>query len=164
MSRLDSFIRRMSAQRHLIDRAAALVGDVPGPVVDLGLGAGRTFDHLRERLPDRDVFAFGLELDAALGVLPDAHHLVIGDIRDTLPAALPRLGARAALVHNDLGSGDAVFNAATSAWLSPLVQAILAPRAVVVTSFPLDLPGAHVLALPESVAPGRYHLYRAAAA
>lgn len=164
MSRLDSFIRRMSAQRDLLDAAAALAADVPGPVIDLGLGAGRTYDHLRMLFPERPVFAFGLELDAALGVLPDHRHLVIGDIRETLAHARKRLGGAAALLHNDLGSGDGTLNAATAAWLSPLVAAACAPGAVVVTSFPLDLPGSRRLALPRTVAPGRYHLYRLARA
>ena len=48
MSRLDSFIRRMQAQRDCLNAAAGLIADVPGVVFDLGLGNGRTFDHLRE--------------------------------------------------------------------------------------------------------------------
>ena len=50
MSRLDSFIRRLQAQRACLDRAAELVRDLPGPVVEIGLGNGRTYDHLRRRL------------------------------------------------------------------------------------------------------------------
>ena len=29
-----------------------------GPVIELGLGNGRTYDHLRERLPGRRIIAF----------------------------------------------------------------------------------------------------------
>jgi hypothetical protein len=164
MSRLDSFLRRMTAQKLLLERAAELIADVPGPVVELGLGAGRTYDHLRELLPEREIFAFDSVLQAAVGALPEADHMIVGDIRETLAFAGPRIGARAALVHNDLGSGDEVYNAATSAWLSPLVAAIIAPRAIVVTSFPLALPGASALPLPPGIKPGRYHIFRAAAA
>lgn len=160
MSRLDSFIRRMTAQKLLLERAVSLIRDVPGPIVELGIGAGRTYDHLVTLMPDREVFAFDDRLQSAVGALPDAHHMVMGDIRDTLAFAGPRIGARAALVHNDLGSGDEAYNAATRAWLSPLVAAIAAPRAVVVTSFALELPGATVLPLPEGIRPGRYHLFR----
>jgi len=160
VSRLDSFIRRMTAQRILLEEAARLVADVPGPVIDLGLGAGRTFDHLMVLLPDRDVFVFDTFVDSAVGVLPDAHHIVLGDIRDTLPFSLPRIGARAALVHNDLGSRDDVGNAAVAAWLGPAIAAVAAPGAVVVTSFPLPLPGATLMPLPAGIRPGRYHAYR----
>ena len=48
MSRLDSFIRRLEAQRACLNRAAELIGDLEGVVLELGLGNGRTYDHLRE--------------------------------------------------------------------------------------------------------------------
>jgi hypothetical protein len=162
MSRLDSFIRRMTAQRLVLDRAATLLAGTPGPIVDLGLGAGRTYDHLRALFPDREVFAFDSHVQAAVGVLPDAHHLVLGEIRETLPAALPRIGSRAALVHNDLGSADAVGNTAVAAWLAPAIMRIARADAIVVTSFSLPFPRSEPLPLPEGVRPGRYHLVRLA--
>ena len=160
VSRLDSFIRRMSAQRILLDRAGELIADIEGPVVDLGIGAGRTFDHLCSLFPDRDVFAFDNFVQAAVGFLPPPERMVIGDIRDTLPHALPRLSARAALVHNDLGSADAVGNAATAAWLAPAIEAVARPDAIVVTSFPIPFTAWESLPLPPGVKPGRYHLIR----
>ena len=51
MSRLDSFIRRLEAQRACLALAAGRIGGLPGPVLELGLGNGRTYDHLRELLP-----------------------------------------------------------------------------------------------------------------
>ncbi|MEM9222459.1 MAG: class I SAM-dependent methyltransferase [Pseudomonadota bacterium] len=158
MSRLDSFIRRMSAQRELLDRAAELVAHRDGPIIDLGIGAGRTFDHLCALFPDRAVFAFDNFVQAAVTVLPPPERMVMGDIRDTLRFALPRLGARAALIHNDLGSADAVGNAAIAAWLAPGIEAVARPDAIVVTSFPLPFRSAVSHPLPSSVRPGRYHL------
>ena len=55
MSRLDAFIRRLQAQRTCLGLAADLVAGVPGPVLELGLGNGRTYDHLRELMPDREI-------------------------------------------------------------------------------------------------------------
>jgi hypothetical protein len=52
-SRLDSFIRRLEAQRACLDWAAQEIAAVPGEVVELGLGNGRTYDHLRTRLGGR---------------------------------------------------------------------------------------------------------------
>lgn len=156
MSRLDSFIRRMRAQRSLLEAAATLIADRPGPVIDLGLGAGRTFDHLVAIFPDRRVVAFDQFIQAALPVLPAPDRLILGDIRETLPLALARLGERAALVHNDLGSADAVTNAAVAAWLAPAILAVARPDAIVVSSFPLPFPSARLLALPAEVPPDRY--------
>ena len=42
MTRLDEFIVRMQAQRACIDDAAARTAGRPGPVLELGLGNGRT--------------------------------------------------------------------------------------------------------------------------
>ncbi|MEM8854443.1 MAG: class I SAM-dependent methyltransferase [Pseudomonadota bacterium] len=158
MSRLDSFIRRMSAQRLLLNAAAAHVADIDGPIIDLGIGAGRTFDHLCALFPDRDVFAFDTHLQSALTVLPPPERMVVGDIRQTLPFALPRLGARAALIHNDLGSADPVGNTALAHWLAPAILAVAQPNAIVVTSFLLPFESAVSLPLPEGVRPGRYHM------
>ncbi len=58
MSRLDSFIRRLKAQRACLGLAAELIRDVPGPLLELGLGNGRTYDHLREIMPGREIYVF----------------------------------------------------------------------------------------------------------
>ena len=58
MSRLESFIRRMSAQRDILDMVCRDMQLGDGPVIELGLGNGRTYDHLRERLPGRRIIAF----------------------------------------------------------------------------------------------------------
>ncbi len=58
MSRLDSFIRRMLAQRACLNWAAEAVAGIAGPVLELGLGNGRTYDHLRELLPEREIYVF----------------------------------------------------------------------------------------------------------
>lgn len=160
MSRLDSFIRRMTAQKLMLEMAAAHVAHVPGPVVDLGLGAGRTYDHLSALFPDRPVFAFDEYVQAAVGVLPPPERMVLGDIRETLPLALSRLGARAALVHNDLGSADPIANAIIGRWLAPAILAVARHDALVVTSFALPFERAVSLPLPDGVREGRYHCQR----
>ena len=55
MSRLESFIRRLQAQQACLDDDAAQVAQRPGVIFELGLGNGRTYDHLRARLPGRDI-------------------------------------------------------------------------------------------------------------
>jgi len=56
VSRLDSFIRRLEAQRACLDLAAALVRQLDGVILELGLGNGRTYDHLRELCPGRKIY------------------------------------------------------------------------------------------------------------
>ena len=46
-------IRRLEAQRACLASAAEIVENLPGPFLELGLGNGRTYDHLRELAPDR---------------------------------------------------------------------------------------------------------------
>ena len=77
MSRLDSFIRRMQAQRDCLNAAARMIADVPGSVFDLGLGNGRTFDHLRETLPDAgDLTCSTASVNANPKSTPDGEHHV----------------------------------------------------------------------------------------
>lgn len=160
MSRLNSFIRRVTAQRDCLDAAARLIADLPGPALELGLGNGRTFDHLREILPGREIFVFDRQVVAHPDCIPDDAHLLLGDFHDTVPTALARIGARAALAHCDIGSGDRAATAALAAWLGPALVPLLADGAVVVGDQPLDDPALTPLPLPDGVAPGRYHMYR----
>ena len=102
MSRLDSAIRRLTAQRSCLEHAAALVADLPGPILELGLGNGRTYDHLCEMLPDREIFVFERKVAAHPDCVPDESHLLLGDFLDTLPQALDRVGRPAALAHADI--------------------------------------------------------------
>ena len=160
MSRLDSAIRRLQAQRACLDWAVGEIAGQGGPVLELGLGNGRTFDHLRARLPEREIFVFEREVSAHPDCIPDDDHLLLGDFHDSLPGALGRIGARAALAHCDIGSGDRALTARLAAFVGPALAPILAPGAVVVADQPLQIPRGRSVSLPDGVAPGRYHLYR----
>jgi len=160
VSRLDSFIRRLEAQRACLDRAVALVADLPGPALEIGLGNGRTYDHLRDRLKGRSIFAFDRHVAAHPDCVPDGDHMVVGDFRATLPQAAARIGAPAALAHCDIGSGDRAATAALAAWLAPALVPLLRTGAVVASDQPLAARGLAALPLPDGVALGRYFLYR----
>ena len=161
MSRLDSFIRRVMAQRACLDAAARLVEGVEGPVLELGLGNGRTYDHLRERLPGREIFVFDRRVAAHPECVPDAAHLVLGDVRETLPSALARIGKPAALVHCDVGTGVQGDNVALGRFLGPALAPLMAKGGIVVSDQSLDVPGWTALALPPEVRAERYFMYRA---
>ncbi len=160
MSRLDSFIRRLQAQRACLDHAAELIGEVDGVVLELGLGNGRTYDHLRTLFPGREIYVCERQVAAHPDCVPPAERLILGDMRDTLPAAGARLGGRVALAHLDAGSGDAEANCALAAALTPLLLPLLQKGAVLVSDPTIENPGLAALPLPDGVRPGRYHLYR----
>jgi hypothetical protein len=160
MSRLDSFLRRLTAQRDCLNAAAALIAGLPGPVLEIGLGNGRTYDHLRGLLRGREIFVFDRQVDAHPDCIPDAAHMILGDFLATLPAALGRIGAPAALAHCDTGSGDGEASRRQAARLAPLVDALMAHGGIVVSDQPMAVPRWSALPLPEGVRPGRYHLWR----
>ena len=160
MSRLESALRRLQAQRDCLDLAVALVRELPGPVFEFGLGNGRTFDHLRERCPEREIFVFERHVAAHADSVPDAEHLFEGAIEDTLDTVHARFAGRVALAHADLGSGQAVRDACTAAMLSTKLAWFMAPGGVIASDQELYLPDAQALALPCGVSPGRYFLYR----
>jgi hypothetical protein len=160
MSRLDSFIRRLQAQRACLDRTADLVRDLDGVVLELGLGNGRTYDHLRTLFPGRDIYVCERRVAAHPDCVPPAERLILGDMRETLPALRPDFGGRVAVAHFDVGTGKAAANLALAATLTPSIVPLLRPGGILVSDPPIDAPELALLPLPGGVAPGRYHLYR----
>src|ERR1700688_2435218 len=130
MSRLDSFIRRLEAQRACLDRAAELVRGLDGFVLELGLGNGRTYDHLRVLFPDRAIYVCERQVAAHPLCVPPPEMLILGDMRRTLIAAQGRLGGRVALAHLDVGTGDPVANQMLAAELTASLIPLLCPGAV----------------------------------
>lgn len=159
MSRLDSFIRRLTAQRDILDNVCAEVAKMDGPVLELGLGNGRTYDHLRERLPARRIVAFDRAFAAHRSSAPAAEDLVLGEIRET---AAGFIGIDAALVHVDIGTGYDDRDAVTITWLPDLTARLLRQGGIAASGLPLDHPQLQPLTLPPSVRAGRYFLYRRA--
>jgi hypothetical protein len=160
MSRLDSFIRRLEAQRACLNLAAELTRDLDGVVLELGLGNGRTYDHLRSILPQREIYVCDRRVAAHPDCAPPPERLLLGDMRETLAEARSRFGGRVVLAHLDVGTGDTAANRALTAELTPLAVPLLCTGAVLVSDPPIDSDGLEILPVPVGVAPGRYHLYR----
>lgn len=161
MSRLESFIRRLEAQRRCLDSAARLVAAMPGPALELGLGNGRTYDHLRARMPGREIFVFDRQVAAHPDCVPDADHMIVGDFRATLPEARAWLPAPAALAHCDIGSGDPATDAEVAAAVGAAVAPLMAGGAIIVADQAMPVTDWRPLPLPPGVASGRYFMYRA---
>ncbi len=157
MSRLDSFIRRVSAQRDVLDHVCSLLAQLPGPVLELGLGNGRTFHHLREKLPGRRIIAFDRSLGAHSSSIPAEGDLVLGEIGKT---AVRFAGIGAALVHADIETNYADIDAETARWLPPLAVSLLRRDGIVASGLALQHPELAALDLPASVPHERYFLYR----
>jgi len=157
MSRLDSFIRRLSAQRDILDM---ICRDMPlgeGPVIELGLGNGRTYDHLRERLPGRRIIAFDRVNQANRKSLPPDGDLILGEINETTK---PFVGIGAALVHADIGSGYDDLDEVNLRWLPQLTVDLLQPSGIAASGVRLNHPALHALPIPPTVPRNRYYLYR----
>ena len=85
MSRLDSFIARMQAQRDCLNFLKPGVEALAGPILEVGLGNGRTYDHLRTLFPGRDIYVFERKVAAHPDCIPPAERLFLGTAK---PAAL----------------------------------------------------------------------------
>ena len=129
-------------------------------MLELGLGNGRTYDHLRELFPDRKIYVCERTVAAHPDCVPPAELLLLGDMRETLPAVRARLGERVALAHLDPGTGDIAASQALAAELAPLIVPLLRLDGVLVSEPAVTADELSALPLPDGIAPGRYNLYR----
>ena len=160
MSRLDSFIARMEAQRDCLNFLQAPVSALPGPILEIGLGNGRTYDHLRQLFPGRDIYVFERKVAAHPDCIPCDERLFLGEAREAIPRAAAQLGATAALIHTDLGTGDHAANMAMGLWLGPALDALAGSGGYVLANQSLEVPRWQRLPEPPGVPKERYFLYR----
>lgn len=159
MSRLESMRRRLSAQIDGLNWAAGQISQVAGDVLELGLGNGRTFDHLRQELPDRRIWVVDRVLQCHPSCIPPDDDFLLGEAEPML-AELAGRGARVALAHYDLGRGIKAEDIIEGAAMSPLIGAVMVPGGLIVSQQPLV--GFEQLRGPETVDLERYLFYRVA--
>lgn len=157
MSRLDSFINRMSAQRDLLNHIRDHYPLPDGPILEVGLGNGRTYSHLRENFPGHRIIAFDRQLGAHKSSIPAEGDLVLGEIAEE---GLAFIGCGAAMVHADIGTGYPDKDAITLTWLPDMVVGMLAEGAIALCGLPLDHDGLEPLPMLPHVEKDRYFLYR----
>lgn len=160
MSRLDAFIKRVTAQRDCLNEIARRLQGRRGPVLELGLGNGRTYDHLRSLFPVEDIFVFDREIAAHPACIPPADRVLLGDFRDSLGGALARMGRRAILAHGDFGSADPGRTAALARFVGPALVPLIEPGGFVVSDQPMNVPGWLAVAPPATVEPERYFIWQ----
>jgi hypothetical protein len=160
ISRLEKLLYRLEAQHACLTWTFEVIKDLPGVVFEFGLGHGRTFDHLRRHLPDRDIYVFERNTESYPDCTPEAGHLILGDLATTLPEAARRFAGQVALVHSDVGTFEAEHNAAVSALVARQLPPALAQGAIILSDLPLSIPGTVHLPLPKGAREDRYYLYR----
>ncbi|WP_299689322.1 class I SAM-dependent methyltransferase [uncultured Tateyamaria sp.] len=159
-SRLDLFVDRMVSQRACLDHAARVVADLPGPIYELGLGNGRTYHHMCHIMPDRDIYVFERAVASHPDSTPPDDRVLLGDVFDTLPAALARFGPTAALIHADLGGHNAAKNDQFAQDVSPIIAPLLAVGGLMVSSDRMYFDDLVEQPLPDGAVPGRCFIYR----
>jgi len=165
VSRLESFIRRPKAQRACLNAAIDLIRDLNGPVLEFGLGNGRSYDHLREIAGPasdlaREIYVFDRQVAAHPDCIPPQDRLFIGDFGATLPRAITQFGQSIAMVHVDCGSGKPEIDAQVVAILKPGLLQLMRRGAVLLSDQEISDPGFTALPLPHEVKPGRYFMLR----
>ena len=163
-NRLERMIARLTTQRACLQFAVREIAPIPGPVLEVGLGKGRTFDFLRTIAPDRVIYGFDKEIHAPADCVPEAGHLFVGDFRDTFVAAQARMGGGAVLAHADFGSEDQVADGVLGAWIGEHLPLLMAPGGLILSDRAVSPTGSVSLPLPEGVSDWPYYIYRLAGA
>lgn len=160
ISRLEKLYFRLEAQNACFGWAFKQIADKPGIVFEIGLGLGRSFDHLRRYLPGREIFAFDRQVDSYPDCTPEQDHLRLGELAVTLPEESKRFARKVILAHSDVGSFSAEGNAEMSGIVSAYLPEALADGAIVLSDLPLSIENATPLPLPPGAREGRYYMYR----
>ena len=137
-SPLDRMIARLWAQRCALEEAARRIAAIPGPILEVGLGKGRTYGHLRALFQAREIWAFDRDLHVPRDeIAPPPERTILGELSDTLPAAAARIGAPAALIHADIGTSRPERDLALAQFVADCAPALLAPGGLVVGDRPM---------------------------
>jgi hypothetical protein len=164
MTRLDSAIRRLTAQRRCLDWACSQIHHREGRILELGLGNGRTYDHMRSRLPEHRIMVFDRVLACHPDSQPPPEDFALGELRETLPKVVAQWREKIILAHLDLGGGGAHQTHLNLSGVEAELESLVAPRGLVLSDQPLGffvaLENIFTVAPPEGVEPDRYFIYQ----
>ena len=161
ITRLEKTLFRLEAQHACLTWAFEQIADKPGLIFELGLGLGRSFNHMRHKLGARakDIVVFEREVRCYPDCQPDDDQLIIGNLAETLPATAAKYAGNVMLAHSDVGSMDKGHNAYMSGLVSKNLGPALAPGAIVMSDLPLNIAGCTPCPLPGNARDDRYYLY-----
>ncbi|MBN3562783.1 class I SAM-dependent methyltransferase [Aliamphritea spongicola] len=158
MSRLESMIRRITAQKIGLEWGVKRTKDIAGDFVEIGLGNGRTYDHLRETAPDKKIWVIDRVLQCHPSCIPPDGSFLQGEVDETIKQ-MKNNNISISLAHYDLGIGVDDKDEAEAAALSPLIKAIMVEGGLLISSQPLV--GFTQLEGPAEIPAGRYYFYKA---
>ena len=130
-----------------------------GALLEIGLGNGRTYDHLREIAPERDIWVIDRGMNAHPDSSPPPDFFLKGEAEAMLDTLFAKIGQGIALAHYDLGVGVAELDVPLRATLSVGIARLLVPGGLLVANGLFE--GMVQLPLPDGVAEGRYFIHRA---
>ncbi len=163
-TRLERFIARVVGQRSCIDAAAQHAAQCEGDIWEVGLGNGRTYDHLRDRFAGHNVVVFDRQVKAHPDCIPPDDMMRLGDFRETIAAELVRSAGTVAVIHADIGNGSVAESRALGSWLAPLFVQALAPGGCLVGDQPMENAALEPIALADigaaELPADTYFLYR----
>jgi hypothetical protein len=160
LSRLELTLFRLQAQHACLDWLFGQIAGSPGIVLELGLGHGRTFDHMRRHLPERDIYVFDRENAAYEDCQPDPRFLMLGEIEQTLPQLYKNHTGKVILANSDIGSFNIERSKANAAMMARVLPPLMQQGGFVMSDYPLEMGGFEALPLPPDAREGRYFLYR----
>ncbi|MCO5142934.1 MAG: class I SAM-dependent methyltransferase [Oligoflexia bacterium] len=161
MSRLEKLIRRMSAQKQSLDALIERIQktNLEGFVVEVGLGSGRTYDHLRTYLPNKKIYVFDLEVDCHPTCVPPEGDLFLGYAQETLlPFAAENQG-RACLIHCDIGTKDKEHDERIYREITPAILQLSHSGTLIASDRSLISEGLSEISDNQSSADWPYYLY-----
>ena len=161
-TRLEKTLYRLQAQKACFAWAFEQIIGRPGIVFELGLGLGRTYNHMHHYIPDRRIVAFDRKVGSYPDCTPDEDDIVLGELADTLPRAAQQYRGQVILAHTDIGSFDREQNRRLAELMSENLLPALAPGALVMSDLPLSVPETEPLPLPQGARADCYYLYRRA--
>ncbi len=159
-TRLEKILYRLEAQCACFDWVFDQIKNEPGVVFEIGLGLGRTFNHMRHYLPDRTILAFDRKMSAYPDCMPEEDEIIFGELAETLPKAAQAYKGQVVLAHSDIGSFDREQNKMIAELVSANLLPALAPQGLIMSDLPLNIAQTERLALPEGAREDRYYLYR----
>lgn len=157
MSRLESMMRRLTAQKLGLEWAVEMTKDLQGDALEIGLGNGRTYDHMREILPDRRIWVIDRILQCHPSCIPPEENFLMGEA-DKMLEKLKTKSNPIVVAHYDCGVGIKEDDVAEAAWLSPMIASIMAPNGIIVSGQPLV--GITPVDGPKGIAADRYYFYK----
>ncbi|MGE0283504.1 MAG: class I SAM-dependent methyltransferase [Rhizobiaceae bacterium] len=160
LSRLERTLFRLQAQHACLAWAFAEIADRSGPVLELGLGRGRTFEHMRSHLPEREIYVFGRGNWAYDEYQPDPDYLTLGEISETFPPFAARMQGRFVLANSDIEYFDETMSRKNAALAARLLPSVVAPGGIIMSDLMLDLPDFEAIPLSGKAPQTAYHLYR----